>query len=178
MCSTADTHLKLLDRVVSCASLLTGGLFESDIAHRRSAAVLCMLYTIRCNPMQPLYGVLPVPYVPVRVTRGALVAHRHTYTPSHCRTSQCYRTFILLSVTQWKDLPEPIYSMVSHWRVSRAVPMLFYWHKLSIPFCLLFFPFSPFCLLGWYCGAGVFGLIGCKSLSPFLSLPTSFALHC
>ena len=39
-CSAADTHLKLLDRVFSVASLLTGGVFECDIAHRGSVAVL------------------------------------------------------------------------------------------------------------------------------------------
>ena len=42
-CMAADTHLKLLDRVVSGARFLTGGVFECDIAHRRSVAVLCML---------------------------------------------------------------------------------------------------------------------------------------
>ena len=50
----ADTHLNLLDRAVSGARFLTGGVFERDIAHRRSVAVLCMLYKIRCNPMHPL----------------------------------------------------------------------------------------------------------------------------
>ena len=30
---------------------LTGGVFECDISHRRSVAVLCMLYKIRCNPV-------------------------------------------------------------------------------------------------------------------------------
>ena len=39
-CSVADTHLKLLDRAVSGARFLTGGVFECDIAHRRSMAVL------------------------------------------------------------------------------------------------------------------------------------------
>ena len=53
-CSAADTRLKLLDLVVSGARFLTGGVFECDIAHRRSVAVLCMLYKIRCNPMHPL----------------------------------------------------------------------------------------------------------------------------
>ena len=33
-----------------------------------------MIYKIMCNPMQPLYDSLPVPHVPVRVTRGSLVA--------------------------------------------------------------------------------------------------------
>ena len=49
-CSAADTHLKLLDRAVSGARFLAGGVFECDISHRRSVAVLCMLYKIRCNP--------------------------------------------------------------------------------------------------------------------------------
>ena len=63
-CSAADTHLRLLDLVVSGVSFLTGGVFECDRAHRRSVALLCMLYEIRCNPFHPLYGALPVPYVP------------------------------------------------------------------------------------------------------------------
>ena len=46
-CSAADTHLKLLDRAVSGARFLTGGVFECDIGHRRSVAVLCLLYKIR-----------------------------------------------------------------------------------------------------------------------------------
>ena len=46
-CPAADTHLRLLDRVVSGASFLTGGVFPCNLAHRRSVAVLCMLYKIR-----------------------------------------------------------------------------------------------------------------------------------
>ena len=42
-CSAADTHLKLLDRAVGGVRFLTGGVFEYDISHRRSVAVLCML---------------------------------------------------------------------------------------------------------------------------------------
>ena len=79
MCrSAADSHLKLLDRVVSGVRFLTEGVFEYDIAHCRSVAVLCLLYKIKCNPMHPLYGALPVQHVPVLVTRGALFAHQYT----------------------------------------------------------------------------------------------------
>ena len=78
-CSAADAYLKLLDRAVSGARFITGGVFECDISHRRSVAVLCMLYRIRCNPVHSLNGALPGPYVPVRVTCCALVAHRYTY---------------------------------------------------------------------------------------------------
>ena len=114
-CSAADTHLKLLDRAVSGVQFLTGGVFKCDIAHHRSVAVLCMLYKItksRCNPVHPLNGALPGPYVPVRVTRGALVAHWYTYAPPRCRTSQYSRTFIPFSVSLWNDLANPVFDGV------------------------------------------------------------------
>ena len=56
--SSANSHLKLLDRALSGAQFLTGGVFECDIAHRQSVAVLFMLCKIRCNPMHPLNGAL------------------------------------------------------------------------------------------------------------------------
>ena len=49
-----------------------------------------------------LYGT-PVPYVPLRVTRGALVANRFTHAPPGCRTSHDHRTFIPLLVSLWND---------------------------------------------------------------------------
>ena len=79
-------------------------MFECDIA-RRSVAVLCMLYKIRCNPMHPLNDALPGPYAPVRVTRGDLVAHR-------CRTSQYRKTFVPLSLSLWNDLADPVFDGV------------------------------------------------------------------
>ena len=45
-CSAADKHFKLLDRAVSGARFLTGGVFEYDISHRRSVAVLCIIIII------------------------------------------------------------------------------------------------------------------------------------
>ena len=111
-CSAADTHLKLLDRAVSGAWFLTGGVFECDIAHRRSVVVLCMLYKIRCRPVHPLNGAQPGPYVPVWVTSGALVALRYTYAPPRCRTSQYSRTFIPLSVSLWNDLANTVFDGV------------------------------------------------------------------
>ena len=94
------------------ARFVIGGMFECDIAHRRSVAVLCMLQKIRCNPMHPLNDALPGPYVRVRVTRGALVAHRDTYAPPRCRTSQYCRTLVPLSVSLWNDLADPVYDGV------------------------------------------------------------------
>ena len=110
--SAADTHLKLLDRVVSGACFLAGGVLNYNLSHRRSVAVLCMLYKIRCNPKHPLSGALPVPHVPVRVTRGALIAHRYTLVPPRCRTSQYSRTFIPLSVSLWNNLVDLVFDGV------------------------------------------------------------------
>ena len=62
--------------------------------------------------MHPLCGALPVPLVPVRVTRGALIAHRYTYVPTRCRTSQYPMTFILLSASLWNDLVDPVFDAV------------------------------------------------------------------
>ena len=55
----------------------------------------------------------------------------------------------------------------------------------SVPFILFdpflsstVFPFLFFLFIGLYCGAVVFGLMGCKSLSPSRALPTSFNNTC
>ena len=112
-CSAADTHLQLLDRAVSGARFLTGRVLECDISHRRPVAVLSMVYKIRCNQMHPLNGALPGPYVPVLVSRGALVAHRYTYAQLRCRTSQYRWTFVPLSVSRrWNDLADSVFDDV------------------------------------------------------------------
>ena len=113
-CSAADSHLKLLDGVVRCASFLAGGVLECNLAHRRSeaVAVLCMLFKIKSNPMHPLSGALHVPYVPARVTRDALVAHSHSFAAPRCRTSQFRRTFVPHSVSLWNDLSDPVFDGV------------------------------------------------------------------
>ena len=102
-CSAADTQLKIQDHAVSGAGFLTVGVLECGIAHRRSVTVLCMLYKIRCDPVHPLNGAIPGSFVPVRVTSGALVAHRY-YAPPRCRTSKYRRIFILLTMSLWTIL--------------------------------------------------------------------------
>ena len=168
-----DTYIKLLGRFVSGARFQTMGVFECDIAHRRSVAVLCMLYKIRYNLMHHFYGALPMPYVLVSVTRGALVAHRYTYAPNRYKTeprstavplfsSQCPR------LTIWPTLD----SKVRDWRVSSAEPTLLHWllHRF-LSFTI--FPFLFFLSIGWYCMAVVFELLWCRSLSLSLALKTS-----
>ena len=67
---------------------------------------------IRCNPMHPLYGALPEPYVPMRITLGAVIAHRYTYVSPRCRTSQYQRTFIPLSISLFNVLGDPVFNGV------------------------------------------------------------------
>ena len=50
-CSAADSHLKLLDRVVRSGGFLAGGVLDCNLAHRQSIAELCMLFKIKSNPM-------------------------------------------------------------------------------------------------------------------------------
>ena len=151
-CSAANTHLKLLDRALSGARFLTGGVFECDISHRRSVAVLCMPYKIRCNPVHPLNGALPGSYVPVRVTRGALVAHRYTYAPPRCRILQYRRTFIHFSVSLWNDLANPVFDGVGLVGFkSRDNASLLAQAALSLS--IVFYSFSLSLLsvyIGWY----------------------------
>ena len=86
-----------------------------------------------CNPMHPLNDALPGPYVPVRVTRGALVAHRYTYAKPRCRTSQYRKAFAPLSVSHWNDLADPVFDGVGL-AGFRAETMFFYWPKLLYPY--------------------------------------------
>ena len=88
------------------------GVFGCDLAHRRSVVTLCMLYKNMCNPMHPLNGALPGPYVPVLVTLGAQVAHLYTCAPPRCRTSQYRMRFVPLSVSLWNDLADSVFDGV------------------------------------------------------------------
>ena len=46
--------------------------------------------------------------MPARVTHGELVAHRHSFVPPRCRTSQYCRSFVPLSVSLWNDFSDPV----------------------------------------------------------------------
>ena len=125
---------------------LTGGVFECDIARRRSAAVVCMLYKIRYNPMRSVYVAQPMLYMPVWDASGALLAHsifmrlfaaEPRSTPGH----------LFLSAINWMILMT-LHSAVWDWRVSWARQIIFYWPKL-LDFSLSStdFPFFSFWLL-------------------------------
>ena len=93
-----------------------------------------------------------------------------SYDPHRCEPSQ--RTFILLSVSLWTNFGYPLIdgvgladynSMTNGFLFSLAAPYLFVFY---------YFPSLNALNMGWYCGAGVFGLIGCLALSPGIALPT------
>ena len=71
-----------------------------------------MLFKIKSNPMHPLSGALPLPSMPARVTRGALVAHRHSFAPPRCRTSHYRRSFVPHSVSLWSDISDTVFDCV------------------------------------------------------------------
>ena len=71
-----------------------------------------MLFKIKSNPLHILSGALLLSYVPARVTRDALVAHRHSFGPPRCRTFECRRTIVPLSVSLWNDLNDPVFDRV------------------------------------------------------------------
>ena len=64
-----------MNKVVRDAIFLAGGVLKCNLAHRWSVAVLSMLFKIKSNPGHHLNCALPLPNVPERVTRGALVSH-------------------------------------------------------------------------------------------------------
>ena len=136
-CSAADTHLKLLAHVVRGVCFLTGRVFECNIEHRRSVTALCMFRKIRCNPMHPLFGAIPVPYAPVRVTHGALITQQYTYTPPRCRTSLHRRNFYSPPQYLCGAILLTLYSMV--W--DKQGPCFFIL-SCSLPFCLLLISLS------------------------------------
>ena len=114
--------------------------------HIVDLAVLCKLYKIRCNPMHPLYGALPAPYVPVRVSRGAW---SHIGTPMRLLAAEHRSISGFLFPRQYLSgtiILTPC-SMVWDWRDSTAGPLPFYWPSCWLTFCLLLFSLS---LLSFY----------------------------
>ena len=152
-CSAADSRLRLLDNVVRCAGFLVSGILECNLAHRRSVAELCMLFKIKSNPLHPLSGAVPLPYVPAHVTRGALVAHRHSFAPPPCRTSQYHRTIVPLSVSLWNDLSDAVSDGVglAGFKSSQCFPVSMICSFFFVSCYFIFF------LLPWvgYVGLGV-----------------------
>ena len=127
---------------------------------------------IRFKSIHPSYSAPPVPYEPVRVTRGAFFAHRNTYELPRCRISQYRNTSLFLSASLWNDLVHPVFDGVGLAGVKSTQPMFFCLLKLLAPFTVPF-PFLFFLSICWYCGPGFFRLIGCSKSSNIMHRATS-----
>ena len=109
--------------------VLTGGVFECEISHRRSVAVLlCFIRSgvTRCTLLMVLYL--------DRMCQCGLhaVLWSHIGTLMHCLAAEPCSTAGLLFPSRSRSgtILLTQYSMVWDWRVSRAGPMLLYWPKL------------------------------------------------
>ena len=69
--------------------------------------------------MHPHYFALPVPYVPVRVTRGAVIAHRYTLRLLAAEPRSIAGILFPCQYLDGTILVTP-HSMVWDWRISRA----------------------------------------------------------
>ena len=70
-------HGRFMERsgVLPTTSLLIGKVWV-PVMHFYAWPIFCQRHWNVCNPVHPLNGALPGPYVPVWVTRSAMVAHR------------------------------------------------------------------------------------------------------
>ena len=95
---------------VQWCQFFTRGVFECDLAHRLWQYYVCCTKSgvTQCT----LCSAIPVPYLPVRVTRVGVIAHRDTYAASRWRTSQYRKTFIPFSVSLWNDFGDPVFDGV------------------------------------------------------------------
>ena len=123
---------------------LTGRVFECYIEHCRSVEVLCMLYKVRSNPMHPRYGALPSQYVPVGV-HAVLWSHSGTLMRFLAAEPHSSAGHLFLNQYLCGTILVTSYSMVWHWRVSRAGSIIFYWPSCSVILSSVF-PFSPIIL--------------------------------
>ena len=107
--SAADSHLRLLDRVVACARFVCGGCDLGDLDHRRAVGSLCMLYKISHNQKHPLHEKLPPPFVPVRTTRGSAAMHEYSLVLPRHRTVQYSRCFLQATIRMWNSLSSIVF---------------------------------------------------------------------
>ena len=119
-------------------------MFECDIAHRRSVAVLCMLYKIRCNPIHAPSSWCSTCVVcasagytrcSFRTSVYLLCGHRRSRA-SHYRT-----TFIPFFVSLLNDLADPVFdgvelagfkSRANVFLLALAAPSMFVFYYFSI----------------------------------------------
>ena len=131
------------------------GLWHYYVCCIRSGAFRCTLLWCLCRMCQCGLNAVLWSHIGILLRR---LAAEHCISAGLLTLSQCPCGTILLS----------LYYMVCDWQVLRVGPMIFIGLSCALPF--VFYVFLFLSTIGQYCGTGVFGLIGCKSLFP--------ALHC
>ena len=159
-CSAADTHLKLLDRIVSGSSFITGGAFEYDLAHRRSVEVLCILYKIRHNNAPSLWCSTRAVCDGACYTRFCNLTSVHLCASSlqNLAVSHDFYFHLSISVKQscWLRIRWCGTGGFQEQGQCRFIGLAA--HSSFVSYC---FHFLFFHSMSWYWGAGVFWLIGC-----------------
>ena len=120
-------------------TLLIVDLWQYCVCCTRSGVTRCTLSTVLHLCRRCQCGLHAVPgRTSVHLIMRLLAAEpRSTTGPSF--PSQCLCGTILL----------PMYSMVWDWRISRSVPMLYYWPKLLDPHCFKLSLLSVYRLVLW-----------------------------
>ena len=103
-CSAADIYAPYTTgQFSSGARFLTGGVFECDIAHRRSVAVLVVQDQVYRDAPSLWWSTLTVCAI-AGYARSFGPTYVYIYVLNRCRTSQYHRTFRHLSVSLLNDL--------------------------------------------------------------------------
>ena len=105
--SGADSHLKLLDRVMSSAKFILPSI-NVDLWHRRKVSSLCLLHKMYYNDKHPLHLSLPDLAVFARNTRQAASANNVTFSSIRYSTNQFARSFIVAATRMWNGLPSAV----------------------------------------------------------------------
>ena len=105
--------MALMAIIVTSASFIAVGVLECNLSNLRSVAALCMLFRIQSNVIIHLTAV----HCFCRMIRCvllvvSLVAHRHSFAPPRCKTSQYQGIFVSLSASLWNDFNDSVFNGV------------------------------------------------------------------
>ena len=107
--SSADSHLKLLDRVMTSIKFILPDI-NVDLWHRRKVSSLCLLHKMYYSNKHPLHSSLPPLAAFGCSTRLAAAANSITFSHVGSRfpSNQFARTFLPVTTKLWNSLPSDI----------------------------------------------------------------------
>ena len=105
--SGADSHLKLLDRVMSSVKFILPNI-NVDLWHRRKVSALCLLHKMYYSDKHSLHSSLPNLAIFSRNTRQAATANSVTFSGIRFNTNQFARSFLVATTRVWNSLPSAV----------------------------------------------------------------------